>query len=162
MTPAKAQQAAPEAREEQSADACPSTHDAGPLGPSDTGPSGAAHIDEEASTSDHSTDERAAAEMPESEATAGGQKKTQKGSEMSAQDRQQGYARKKLREKKKEFLKNRKLKKKGGRHGEEEELEAQLAQDPHKPKFGEQAMAPIKVGTNWGSHDQCTVLSHCF
>ncbi|KAK9908843.1 hypothetical protein WJX75_003642 [Coccomyxa subellipsoidea] len=28
---------------------------------------------------------------------------------------------------------------------EEEVLEAQLAEDPHKPKFGEQAMAPIKV-----------------
>lgn len=98
--------------------------------------------------------------MNRSETTTEGQKKKQhNGLQQSVQERQQDYARKGLKEKKKEFLKNRKLKKKGARHGEEDDLEAQLAQDPHKPKFGEQAMAPIKVWNNWRNLDQCTIQS---
>lgn len=60
--------------------------------------------------------------------------------------RQEEQPKGKMKERKKEFLKRRKLKKKGRAQAEEEELEAQLLQDPHKPNFGEQAMAPIKVG----------------
>ena len=153
------QQMAPEAREDQSG-LSPSADDE-PPGPSDLYPSGA-HVDAEPSTSDHPTDEHAAAEFPQSEATAEGQKKKQSGLHSSLQERQPGYIKKGMKEKKKEFLKNRKLKKKGGKHGEEEELEAQLAQDPHKPKFGEQAMAPIKVGNNWGNRFYYTILLTCY
>jgi hypothetical protein len=60
--------------------------------------------------------------------------------------------RKTLKESKKEFLKKKKLKKRGrhlqrGNPDEGEGLEARLLQDLHKPKFGEQAMAPIKVSS---------------
>ena len=54
-----------------------------------------------------------------------------------------------LKPRKKAFLKRRKLKKKGLLHlldeEPEEDLEAELLQDRHKPKFGEQAEAPLKV-----------------
>ena len=54
-----------------------------------------------------------------------------------------------LKPRKKDFLKRRKLKKKGLLHLLDEEpgedLEAELLQDRHKPKFGEQAEAPLKV-----------------
>ena len=54
-----------------------------------------------------------------------------------------------LKPRKKDFLKRRKLKKKGLLHlldeEPEEDLEAELLQDRHKPKFGEQAEAPLKV-----------------
>lgn len=54
-----------------------------------------------------------------------------------------------LKPRKKDFLKRRKLKKKGLLHlldeEPEEDLEAELMQDRHKPKFGEQAMAPLKA-----------------
>ena len=54
-----------------------------------------------------------------------------------------------LKPRKKDFLKRRKLKKKGLLHlldeEPEEDLEAELLQDRHKPKFGEQADAPLKV-----------------
>lgn len=52
-----------------------------------------------------------------------------------------------MKQRKKDFLKRRKLKKRGaaGDAAEGEDLEAQLLHDAHKPKFGEQAMAPLKV-----------------
>jgi hypothetical protein len=54
-----------------------------------------------------------------------------------------------LKARKKEFLKRRKLKKKGLLHlleqEPEEDLEAELMQDRHKPKFGEQAEAPLRA-----------------
>lgn len=54
-----------------------------------------------------------------------------------------------LKPRKKEFLKRRKLKKKGLLHlldeEPEEDLEIELMQDRHKPRFGEQAMAPLKA-----------------
>ena len=54
-----------------------------------------------------------------------------------------------LKPRKKDYLKRRKLKKKGLLHlldeEPEEDLEAELLQDRHKPKFGEQAEAPLKV-----------------
>lgn len=54
-----------------------------------------------------------------------------------------------LKARKKDFLKRRKLKKKGLLHlleqEPEEDLEAELMQDRHKPKFGEQAKAPLKA-----------------
>jgi hypothetical protein len=57
---------------------------------------------------------------------------------------------KSLKASKKEFLKRKKLKKRRHSHlPDEDDLEARLLQDPHKPKFGEQAMAPIKVGDLW-------------
>ncbi len=61
-----------------------------------------------------------------------------------------------LKARKKDFLKRRKLKKKGLLHlldGEEpeEDLETELMQDRHKPKFGEQAEAPLKASTHMTS-----------
>ena len=57
-----------------------------------------------------------------------------------------------LKQRKKEYLKRRKLKRSGriwSRDGSaaevEEDLEARLLQDVHKPRFGEQALAPLKV-----------------
>lgn len=75
-------------------------------------------------------------------------------------------AKKGLKERKKDFLKNRKLKKRRQHlHDEEhEDLEAKLLVDPHKPKFGEQAMAPIKVRPH-SAHIYlsalCTVCTLC-
>ena len=57
-----------------------------------------------------------------------------------------------LKQRKKEYLQRRKLKKSGRTLGAdgaaaeaEEDLEARLLQDAHKPRFGEQALAPLKV-----------------
>ena len=63
-----------------------------------------------------------------------------------------------LKARKKDFLKRRKLKKKGLLHlldGEEpeEDLETELMQDRHKPKFGEQAEAPLKASI----HKTCVI-----
>ena len=57
---------------------------------------------------------------------------------------------KSLKPQKKEFLKHRKLKRKGklvaaSGKGEESDLEAQIMTDRNKPAFGEQALEPIKV-----------------
>ena len=57
---------------------------------------------------------------------------------------------KSLKPQKKEFLKHRKLKRKGkvgaaSGKGEESDFEAQIMTDRHKPAFGEQALQPIKV-----------------
>ena len=55
-----------------------------------------------------------------------------------------------LKPQKKEFLKHRKLKRKGkvvaaSGKGKGPDLEAQIMTDRHKPAFGEQALEPIKV-----------------
>lgn len=52
-----------------------------------------------------------------------------------------------MKARKKEFLKRRKLKWNGraAEGDEEEDLETRLMRDEHKPKFGEQAQAPLKV-----------------
>ena len=53
-----------------------------------------------------------------------------------------------LKHRKKDFLKQRKLKKRGKAVSEAEagdRLERRLLQDPHRPAFGEQALAPLKV-----------------
>ena len=67
-----------------------------------------------------------------------------------------------LKPRKKDFLKRRKLKKKGLLHlldeEPEEDLEAELLQDRHKPKFGEQAEAPLKVTPLCGVIHQQTDL----
>ena len=63
-----------------------------------------------------------------------------------------------LKPRKKDFLKRRKLKKKGLLHlldeEPEEDLEAELMQDRHKPRFGEQAMAPLKASVFY-MHSSC-------
>ena len=60
------------------------------------------------------------------------------------------FARKTLAPRKKEFLKRKKLKRKGkllseAGEGEGTDVEAEVMRDLHKPAFGEQAMQPIKV-----------------
>ena len=66
-----------------------------------------------------------------------------------------------LKARKKDFLKRRKLKKKGLLHlleqEPEEDLEAELMQDRHKPKFGEQAEAPLKASIR----PPCLQRHHC-
>lgn len=60
-----------------------------------------------------------------------------------------------MKAKKKEFLKRRKLKKKGmvqdtadeGNDSMSEDLEDHIMTDRHKPAFGEQALQPLKVRT---------------
>lgn len=91
-------------------------------------------------------------EAEHAEAPAHGQDRKQIAAQQAILDRQQPTTGKGMKDRKKEFLKRRKLKKKGGRQTEEEVLEAQLAEDPHKPKFGEQAMAPIKVIEQYQVH----------
>ncbi|CAK0783634.1 hypothetical protein CVIRNUC_006833 [Coccomyxa viridis] len=74
-----------------------------------------------------------------------------------------------LKPRKKDFLKRRKLKKKGLLHlldeEPEEDLEAELLQDRHKPKFGEQAEAPLKINLkrkHWDSSARLGGASkHC-
>ncbi len=77
--------------------------------------------------------------------------KQQKG-EQQPQHAAQSAGVKALKPRKKDFLKRRKLKKKGLLHlldeEPEEDLEAELMQDRHKPKFGEQAMAPLKASSS--------------
>ena len=62
-----------------------------------------------------------------------------------------------MKAKKKEFLKRRKLKKRGivqdlvdGELGSDsgEDIEAKVMTDRHKPAFGEQALQPLKVRNN--------------
>jgi hypothetical protein len=58
------------------------------------------------------------------------------------------YGVKAMKAKKREFLKKRKLRKRGKGGGEDEgegALEASVMTDRHKPAFGEQAMQPLKV-----------------
>ena len=60
-----------------------------------------------------------------------------------------------LKQRKKDFLKQRKLKKRGRAVSEAEagdRLERRLLQDPQRPAFGEQALAPLKVRVlrGWG------------
>ena len=56
-----------------------------------------------------------------------------------------------MKQRKKDFLKRRKLRRRGrpgaagGAEDGDDDLEARLLHDAHKPKFGEQAMAPLKV-----------------
>ena len=53
-----------------------------------------------------------------------------------------------LKQRKKDFLNRRKLRKRGvdvRPAAEGDRLEKQLQQDPHRPAFGEQALAPLKV-----------------
>ena len=112
--------------------------DADLLGEADRPLPGTAAAETEPSTSGQPEPEH-------TEAPAESQVRKHKSVQQSGLDTQPANVGKGMKERKKEFLKKRKLKKKGGRQAEEEELEAQLAQDPHKPRFGEQAMAPIKV-----------------
>lgn len=53
------------------------------------------------------------------------------------------FRKKTMKAKKKEFLKKRKLRKKG--RPQEDELEERIMADDNRPVFGEQAMQPIKV-----------------
>ncbi|KAK9838496.1 hypothetical protein WJX81_003194 [Elliptochloris bilobata] len=62
-----------------------------------------------------------------------------------------------LKQRKKDFLNRRKLKKRGlsvSAAVEGDRLERRLLQDPHRPAFGEQALAPLKVNLkrkHWGA-----------
>ena len=67
-----------------------------------------------------------------------------------------------LKARKKDFLKRRKLKKKEGllhllEQEPEKDLEAELMQDRHRPKFGEQAEAPLKANIR----PPCLQSHHC-
>ena len=119
---------------------------------------GASNADPHPSTALHQSQGAAAeGEAASQQLESGTQPVTERKHKKPQADKQPQHAAlstgvKALKPRKKDFLKRRKLKKKGLLHlleeEPEEDLEAELMQDRHKPRFGEQAMAPLKASSH--------------